>query len=149
MIISWHFINKVSIFVIILQTSQKVVVILLGISQLGQNVSQKKCCKWSKTKFAITIFFVCFYRKKVLTNITQLKKRYLSWVQARVQYRETLNVFWRLPNWSWLIRHSPNIEKWLWKSEFRYIWPSIPNQAKYLEPVYGHFHRPLALFTHR
>lgn len=39
MIISWHFINKVSIFVIILQTSQKVVVMLLGISQLVQIIS--------------------------------------------------------------------------------------------------------------
>ena len=25
-----------------------------------------------------------------------------------------------------------DIEKWLWKSEFCYIWPSIPNQAKCL-----------------
>ena len=41
-----------------------------------------------------------------------------------------------------------DVEKWLWKSEFCYIWPSIPNQAKYLEPFYGHFHRPLALFTY-
>ena len=41
-----------------------------------------------------------------------------------------------------------DIEKWLWKSEFCYIWPSIPNQAKYLESFYGRFHRPLALFTH-
>ena len=30
------------------------------------------------------------------------------------------------------------------------IWPSIPNQAKYLGSFYGcfQFHRPLALFTH-
>ena len=41
-----------------------------------------------------------------------------------------------------------DIEKWLWKSEFCYIWPSIPNQTKHLEPFYGCFHRPLALFTH-
>ena len=38
-----------------------------------------------------------------------------------------------------------DIEKWLWKSEFRSFWPSIPNQAKYLEPFYCRFHRPLAL----
>ena len=37
-----------------------------------------------------------------------------------------------------------NIGKWLWKSEFCYIWPSIPNQAKYLEPFYGRFQIPLA-----
>ena len=38
-----------------------------------------------------------------------------------------------------------DIEKWLWKSEFCYIWPSIPNQTEYLEPFYGPFHRPLVL----
>ena len=42
----------------------------------------------------------------------------------------------------WLIF---DIEKWLWKSEFCYIWPSIPNQTEYLEPFYGPFHRPLVL----
>ena len=36
-----------------------------------------------------------------------------------------------------------DIEKWLWKSEFCYIWPSIPNQAKYLEPFYGLVYSPL------
>ena len=30
-----------------------------------------------------------------------------------------------------------DLEKWLWKSELCYIWPSIPNQTKYLEPFYG------------
>ena len=42
-----------------------------------------------------------------------------------------------------------DIEQWLWKSEFCYIWPSIPNQAKYLEPFYGRFHRALSLSTHQ
>ena len=37
---------------------------------------------------------------------------------------------------------------WLYKSELCYIWPSIPNQTKYLTPFYGSFHRPLALLTH-
>jgi hypothetical protein len=52
MIISWHFINKVSFFVIVLQTSQKVVVILLGISQLGQSVSQKNVANDLKISLA-------------------------------------------------------------------------------------------------
>ena len=32
-----------------------------------------------------------------------------------------------------------DIEKWLWKSEFCYIRPSLPNQAKYLEPFMAVF----------
>ena len=38
--------------------------------------------------------------------------------------------------------------KIIFKSELCYIWPSIPNRSKYLEPFYGRFHRPLALLTH-
>ena len=30
------------------------------------------------------------------------------------------------------------------KNEFCYVWPSIPNQSKHLEPFYWRFHRPLA-----
>ena len=76
MIISWHFINKVSIFVIVLQTSQKVVVILLGISQLGQSVSQKNVANDLKISLAPHVFF--FIEKINLTYITQLQKRYMS-----------------------------------------------------------------------
>ena len=32
-----------------------------------------------------------------------------------------------------------DIEKWLWKSELCYIWPSISNGTKYIEPSYGLF----------
>ena len=45
------------------------------------------------------------------------------------------------------IRPIFDIEKWLWKPELCYIWPSIPNRTKYLEHFYGRFHRPLALFN--
>ena len=29
-----------------------------------------------------------------------------------------------------------DIENWLWKSEFCYIWPSIPNQTKYIPKTF-------------
>ena len=32
-----------------------------------------------------------------------------------------------------------------WLSELCYIWPSIPNGTKYLEPFFGHFHKPFGL----
>ena len=51
---------------------------------------------------------------------------------------------WFLPVYFVKIRLTFDMKKWLWKSEFRYIWPSVPNQAKYLEPFYGRFYRPLA-----
>ena len=35
-----------------------------------------------------------------------------------------------------------DIEKWLWKPELCFMWPSIPKQSKFLEHFYGCFHRP-------
>ena len=59
------------------------------------------------------------------------------------QYWELISHFcilqWKKPRKIWLIF---DFERWLWKPELCYIWPSIPNRTKHLEHFYDCFHRP-------
>ena len=110
MIISWHFINKVSIFVIILQTSQKVVIMLLGISQLGQSISIYEITFWivmhscSKVDFKRTFCYPRILPKNGKNNLI-----ICSTVRQKRQNHKIIRSFLE--------------ESWAWKNHYDFVWP--------------------------
>ena len=107
MIISWHFINKLTIFVIILQTSQKVVIMLLGISQLGQSISIYEITFWivmhscSKVDFKRTFCYPRILPKNGKNNLITV-----------LLSRKKLNLFVH------------NLEESsAWKKHYDFVWP--------------------------